>query len=426
MSQKLIVLRLVEASQGHLPLEMHCWGDEGWRPVLLDEAFVRAFNPDCIISEPAENALELNFAPDARALLLLPGNWVWSGVEEIPRAARRQSNAVGYMVEDQLAEDVEQLHFICQPIQQDMCSILAISCDKMDLLTAQLARLDWPVVMAAPEYQLLAMLDTELSVWLDGEFAHIWLASGHGLTLRRQLLGAVLDTMVLQGSGEHTDADSTEVPAIKQVQLLGILDEMELADLQSRFSNVLNVNQCSVEAQLLASFQASRLTNLLCGEYNMALDQREDHWWRKPAIALAVCFITQLIFFISAGSYYQWRASTADSEARALFAELFPGQKPSADLRRQLNSYLNQSSGDSGSLSGQLHSLSEVWGDNKELKLQSLRYDDKRGELLLQLRAANLTQLDGLVGELSKSAYKAELLGANELNKGVSGSIRLR
>jgi general secretion pathway protein L len=72
--------------------------------------------------------------------------------------------------------------------------------------------------------------------------------------------------------------------------------------------------------------------------------------------------------------------------------------------------------------------LSSVWATGKagELRLQSLRFDGNRGELVLQLRAANLSQLDTVVSKLSSSQFKAELLAANELEEGVSGRIRLR
>lgn len=434
-----MLLRLVESVAADAALEVQCWSEGKWRPVHTDAAFVRAFraaapegdNEQAIstdlesgsstdvaaISSP--DAVELEFEQDSQALLLLPGSWVWSGLEVIPRAARRQSSAVGYMVEEQLAEDVEDLHFTCLPVSGDLCTVMAVSRRKMDALHTQLERLGWPVTLAIPEYRLLGGLEGQSSVWLDGQWAHMWQGAGRGLTVPRSLLLPVAESLLVPEEGEEEGALDDARDTLK---LFGRAEELELAGL-SQLAEVEPVSS-SAEEELLESVAGSSAGNLLHGEYQISLHTAEGPWWRKPAIAVAACFVAQLLFFVGVGTYYKIQAGRADAQARAVFSEIFPNDTPRADLRRQVQGYLNQSTGGSGDFARQLQQLASAWSG--DLRLQSLRFDGNRGELVLQLRAANLGQIDAVVGKLSSGQYRAELLAANELENGVSGRIRLR
>ncbi|WP_193164170.1 type II secretion system protein GspL [Microbulbifer hainanensis] len=424
----LLLLRLSESGGWDQPVRLHCWSDRGWRPVAVDEEFVRAFNPSCEPEPTPEDALQLAFPEGARALLLLPGNWVWSGVERVPKAARRQSRAVGYLVEERLAEDVEDLHFVCRPRRGDECSIYAVARDKMAALHGQLERLQWPIVTAAPEYQLLDLMEQDIALWLDGGQAHIWHRAGHGLSVRRQYLQPLLALLAQPATGDEI-ADADEQPP--ELALLGAGDEdgLAVAELESLFAEHLHPVSGSAEEALLSRYKPARLVNLLVDEYQLDDGTEEGSWWVRPVKVAAACFAAQLMLFVAAGGYYQWRASAAEAEARALFSDLLPNVTPSSDLRRQINGYLSRAGGSDSSFASQLQLLSRVWGQQKgtKLKLQSLRFDGNRGEMVLQLQAPNLTDLDTVVGNLSGGGqYRAELLAASELDEGVSGRIRLR
>lgn len=430
---------------------MECWQDGQWRTVAIDDALAGAFGSAEAIgaevglaapagadsrseAEPVtseitgdESAIDLSFEDSQRALVLLPGSWVWSGLEVIPRAARRQSSAVGYMVEDQLAEDVEDLHFVCHPVEGDLCSVFAIARRKMDALHAQFTRLGWPVIAVIPEFGLLSSAAGQSSIWLDGARVHMWQSPGRGLTINRTLLLPVAESLFAPDEAESgAQDDPLENRGRDVVNLFGAPEELEVAGL-SQLGEV-QTHPERVEAALPGRCSPNAAGNLLCGEYKITFGSHEGPWWRKPAIAAAACFVLQLLFFVGAGTYFKVQANNADAQARAIFSEIFPGDTPRADLRRQIAGYLNQASGGSGEFANQLQQLAGVWKTGKpgDLRLQSLRFDGTRGELVLQLRAANLGQLDEVVGKLSNGQYQAELLAANELEDGVSGRIRLR
>ncbi|WP_460805610.1 type II secretion system protein GspL [Microbulbifer agarilyticus] len=433
------LLRLRETGDGAVALD--CWDQSRWQAVAIDEDFAQAFSgadqlspvADAASETQVEPGAELTFEPGERAVLLLPGSWVWNGLEIVPRAARRQSQAVGYMVEEQLAEDVEDLHFACEAVDGDLCSVMAVGGLKLASLKAQIERLGWPVTAAIPEYRLLADLQQGSGVWLEPSWAHFWDARGRGLSVQRPLAAVVAESLLhVADTAEQVQEEGGDeaAPAAPEegvtLSLSGDATELELATLQQL--GEVEVQEKAPEVLFLEHLKPSVPGNLLSGPYQVTLQSDEGPWWKKPAIAVAACFVLQLGFFIGAGIYYKVQASNADKQARALFGEIFPGDSASADLRRQITGYLNQASGGGGQFAAQLQQLSGVWGSGNSggLKLQSLRFDGGRGELVLQLRAANLGQLDNAVNKLGQGQYRAELLAANELENGVSGRIRLR
>ncbi|WP_158078622.1 type II secretion system protein GspL [Microbulbifer mangrovi] len=418
---------------------LQSWQQGEWQDVTTDTAFQLAFAADAPdsgfqiseseadVAESGDQSSAVTFEPEERAVILIPGSWVWNGLETIPRAARRQSSAVGYMVEEQLAEDVEDLHFVCEPVSGDLCSVMAVASDKLAALKGQIERLGWPVIAAIPEYRILAETDKRSAVWLDAERAHFWQSCGKGLSVARPLAGVIAESLFAPvAETVEEGATSSESSDELALSVRGNATELELATFE-QLATVDAVAE-SPEADFLKSIGTAVPGNLLSGDFQIALKSDAGPWWKKPAIAVAACFVLQLGFFVGAGIYYKVQAGKADAAAKALFTEIFPGDSPSADLRRQITGYLNQASGGGGEFAGQLQQLSKVWATGKpgELKLQSLRFDGNRGELVLQLRAANLGQLDSVVGKLSSGQFKAELLAANELEEGVSGRIRLR
>ncbi|WP_237056257.1 type II secretion system protein GspL [Microbulbifer sediminum] len=437
---QVMLLRLVEtADTGQVA--MQCWTGHVWRPVAIDGEFSRAFaasdaSPEvspvgtAVTAANDDDAIPLEFAAGARAIILLPGSWVWSGLESIPRAARKQSAAVGYMVEERLAEDVEELHFICQPRAGNLCSVYAIQHRKMTALSGQLERLGWPVIAAVPEYQLLDLFETDVSLWLDGDRAHIWRRAGYGLTVRRRYLQPLLASLTENDADLAVETSSTEVQSPPELSLLGAgeQDGLTVAELESLFGDGLRRVEAEAENQLLTRLRIPALANLLVGDYRPAGEAGDANWWLGPLKVATACFVLQLVLFVAAGGYYSWQAQRHDAQARALFTELFPNARAGADIRRQIQGYLNQAGGGGGGFASQVSALSRAWEQHRgeQLKLQSLRFDGNRGEMVIQLQAATLSELDGFVGRLSSGQYTAELLAANELESGVSGRIRLR
>ncbi|AWF81496.1 hypothetical protein BTJ40_12055 [Microbulbifer sp. A4B17] len=426
----LVLLRLSETAD--LTLRLHQWQEGIWQQVALDEEFAQAFNPDFVVPEEEPEVPQLNLPQGAKALLMVPGNWVWSGLETIPKAARRQASAIGYMVEEHLAQDVEDLHFACRPRSGDLCSVYAIDIEKIEALHSQMERLQWPLAAVVPEYELLSLIDGDIRLWLDGGQAHIWKGAGQGLTVNRDFLQPLLGSLLDDGGDTETDGDAESGEPIDSTKVVllgaGESDGLVVAELESQFGDGLQLNQRPAEEVLIERFKPGSLTNLLTGDYQLSSSKSAAVWWMRPAKVAAACFVVQLLFFVGAGAFYQWQGNQAENEARAMFTELFPNTRPSAQMRRQLEGFLKGAGNQGGAFSNQMQQLSKIWIAHKggALKLQSLRFDGQRGEMVLQLQAENLSDLDAFVSKLSGGGIKADLLGANELKKGVSGRIRLR
>ncbi|GAA5523553.1 hypothetical protein Maes01_00101 [Microbulbifer aestuariivivens] len=433
------LLRLVDTGAAS-DLRLQQWQGAGWRECVLPEAFGRQLNleePEAGGSQANSEANSEATADSAEALqnpaiaqgdkviLLLPGHWVWSGVESIPKAARRQPRAVGYMVEERLAGDVEDLHFVCLPRRAGQCTVYAVDRERMAFIHEAVGALGWPMHAVIPEYQLLDRGDESVNrLWLDGDHAHLWLGEGRGVSMRREYLNPVVEGLATSPAAADAGAD---VPVTPALEVLGDAAGMLEAELQTLFDDRVAFLEGAPEALLLSNLKSAKLANLLTGEFKPDESAAAADWWRWPARVAAACFVLQLLGFVVAGSYFHWRAASVESEAEALFSQLFPNDTPGADIRRQVEGYLRQSAGNGDAFVGMMQELGRVWSQGPTgLRLQSLRFDGNRGDMVLQLQAKNLTDLDNAVGKLSAGKVRAELLAANELEEGVSGRIRLR
>ncbi|KUJ84809.1 hypothetical protein AWR36_003975 [Microbulbifer flavimaris] len=421
------LLRLVDAAADS-GLRLQQWLDGQWQECAVPEAMAVALSGAGFAAGGADSEppAEPVVSESDKVVLLLPGHWVWSGTEDIPKAARRQSRAVGYMVEERLAGDVENLHFVCQHRSGERCTVYAVDRERMSALRQAFNATGWSPLAVIPEYQLLDRGDDIDRLWLDGERAHLWQGRGLGLSVRRQYLRPLLDSLSGNASGDSAAADD-EHPR-HRLEALGVRDGMLEAELETLFGDRLELGDGQPEAELLARLKPAQLANLLTGEFKPDEPVGEQHWWRMPAKVAVACFVLQLAFFIAAGSYYHWRAASVEAEAQAMFTQLFPNDTPRADIRRQVEGYLRQSSGSAGGFASKMQELSRVWlqARGEGLRLQSVRFDGNRGDMVLQLQAENLTDLDNIVSQLSAGQVRAELLAANELEEGVSGRIRLR
>ncbi|WP_237064935.1 type II secretion system protein GspL [Microbulbifer guangxiensis] len=426
-SGQIRLLRIVDAPADS-GLALQQWAGEGWRTCALPDAARAAFAlaEGADVHADSEHSTPPTLEEGDKVLLLLPGHWVWSGTEDIPRAARRQPQAVGYMVEERLAGDVEDLHFVSQPRQGERCSVYAVDRERMAAVLEAVTVMELPVLAVIPEYQLLDRGGDANLLWVDGERVHLWQGEGHGLSMRRQHLQPVIESLAQGGTEDPQAPDNA--PESRGLEVLGPVDDMFAAELRTLFGDNLTLTDGFPESELLSRLRPAQLANLLSGEFKPVEPAAQRHWWALPVKVAAACFVLQLVFFVGAGSYFNWRAAAVEAEAEAMFSRLFPNDTPRADIRRQVEGYLRQSSGTGGGFENMLQHLSRVWAQSRSqgLKLQSLRFDGTRGDMVLQLQAKNLSDLDSVVGQLSAGQIRAELLAANELEDGVSGRIRLR
>ena len=174
---------------------------------------------------------------------------------------------------------------------------------------------------------------------------------------------------------------------------------------------------------LLESAQ-HRAINLLQGRFAQPGRNTGSGNWRPFAIAAGVLIVLNLVYLLGSGFYFKQRSNSLHGASVELYRSYFPDDRRIINIRTQTRNHLNQAGGSGDSDFMQLlQAFVAPWRETRDqIKLNSLRYNQARGELLLDMEARSIEQLDKLRVGLGQ---QAELLSASENENGVRGRIRL-
>ncbi|GMG88235.1 type II secretion system protein GspL [Biformimicrobium ophioploci] len=347
--------------------------------------------------------------------VFVPGHLVWNGVLEIPKAIRKQPAAVAYAAEDLIAGDVEDLHLTWHGLSGSQCRLLAIAHSQLQSIIAYLQEKQVNPDVLLPEYFLADHEDGVFSVHLEGERAHVCTQTGKWVTVQASEVPTLVAVSV-----------APEEPL--QVRLTGESDTFDLlaGQLESLPGVALERTRRDAGDSMESAVRDFANLNLLCRDYAVKKRGKSADWKTGLAVAAAILFSLQVLFYVAGGAWFSFQAAQQEKQVNALFQEIFPGTRQQADLQRQLKGYLNQGgSGESG-YQAKIQLLSSSWNSVPGLVLESLRYDANRNEMVIQLKAKSLSDLDKVVSRLGQGSHQVELMAANELERGVLGRIRIR
>ena len=166
--------------------------------------------------------------------------------------------------------------------------------------------------------------------------------------------------------------------------------------------------------------------NLLQGEFKVEDRQvRSGGAWRSVAIFAGCAFLLHLFVVMGQAVYLDLQARQMDTEARALYAEVYPSDRNVRDMRRRWQNHLRSEGGGTGEfMTLFLETTKNIPSAN--LILSNVNYNDSRGDLVLQLEASRSEQLIGFADTLNKMGLEAEIGTINQADDAVRGSIKVK
>lgn len=403
--RELFYIRLREADDG--PGQ----GDDA----IVEYGSAPADNPRQVWGErgPLRQALER--AAGHRLLVLVPGSAIRLAFVDVPaRQTAKVLQAAPYLLEDQLAEDVEALHFPIGPrVEGRGYPVAVVRRERME---------HWLEPFRARGLRPEALIPDLLALPWDAESgARSALVESGQVLLRTEAWAgvccAVADLpMILKWSDpERAFPLKVLIPGEEAPDFTGLDGPLEL----------LPGFRSPLEA-LTRYLRTEYTINLLQGPYSQKADVgRLLRPWRH-AIAAVVAW---LVIAATAYALETWSLSRelrAQEDANlARFQALFPSETRIVDLGAQLDQQIAalQSSGSGGGPFGLMETAAQALKDNAGFKLQSLQFRD--GSLYLALTGSELQALEALREWFSRQPGRAlEVQSANAGTEGVQ--IRLR
>ncbi|MCF6211149.1 MAG: type II secretion system protein GspL [Gammaproteobacteria bacterium] len=374
-------------------------------------------------------------AAGARVVVLVPGEDVLLASAELPGLNRqRLARAVPFALEEQLASDVEDMHFA-----------LGSRSDDGRIHNAVVARgkiAAWLESLRAAGLQADVMLSEVLAVpreaandagrhWsllIDGLRCLLRTDSQHGLALDLNNLPVILQA-ALDEAGDSLPA-SLDVKICGDDTFSGSDDDRQLIRVceEAGIDVVLQPQEEDGALLLARGFDEKEAINLLQGDYSRRgqLEKLLRPW--RPAILLLGLW---LVVLLGAMGLEYSRLSQQDAEIReqitALYREAFPEARKVVDPRVQMERGLAKLRGSGGGqtdLLGFIGKAGPVLKATPGLKLRSLRYKENRLDIDLEINS--LQTLDKLKQRLADEAgLTVEIVSASSRDGKVESRIAL-
>ncbi|MFD2179136.1 type II secretion system protein GspL [Veronia pacifica] len=372
-----------------------------------------------IASGEADSLAQLKtYSKEREIVALVDGSAVSVISVEIPKGSERQLETVlPYLLEDELTQDVEHLHFSLLSKKGSTADVAIVSHHQMESWRGRLEEVSMPVRRLIPDFMALPVTEDAVSV---GQLQQQWLVRAD------QKNGATLDWewLPLWLTNQSSDSDSDDV-SLLEIACYSPLPEEEV------------VGNWRVESEelfmLTLAQEAHRSTvNLLTGRYKQQSQLlKYIKPWRPAAIAAtlvaAVLAGEQFMAITQMESQVDAYRQQSEQRVRSVLTGIrkIPTERY---LRRIVNNEVERlaGSGDSsGSVLLWLSELRPMLASVPVLTLESLRYDGKRQELRMNARSKDFSDFERLRGALSDK-YQTDLGQLKRDGSGVTGSFVLR
>ena len=318
-------------------------------------------------------------------VLVLPVEAVSAFLVELPTAKDRWvRQALPFAVEEMLAEDVELFHLALGKQQSDQrFRVVAV---RRGLLAGWLAR--------------MRELDLEVAaVHVDADMLPLE-AGGQALLLgERGLLG---------GNCELRMAFAAE----QWAEMQGMEPQRTLLESDAPY-------------QLLAAGRANA-TDLMQGEFARRSENQAWAIWRPVAMLLGLGLFLHLSFSLFQALYYERQADHFAQSSVDLYKKLFPEDRRIINLKAQFAEHLKATSQSSGGFISLMETASAAMAQDKgSVSVAQIDYSQNRGDLALQVKAADFAEVEELRQRLVDSGLAVQLGSANREEDGVTARVIL-
>jgi general secretion pathway protein L len=378
-------------------------------------------------------------AATRRVCVLVPGTDVALAEPEIPvRSGVKVQQLVPYALEEQLAEDIDALHFAIGKRAADATRtpVAVVARTLMDAWLAELRAAGIEPECLYADSELLPQNPGQAVALLEEDAVWVRAPGAPPVCLPIDALGEALEIAAATAAGGESaqpHATPREDAATRGLILYSASAEWqrhspEVEAARGRFVSLkvqlLGDGPLALFAQQLPSTAA---INLLQGTYTPARSRTLGlSAWRVAALLLVALVALHVI-----GKTVELRALKSkerqvDASISDTFHGAMPGESGSNDARRRMEQRLAavRSGGGANGLLGALQAVAAARGAVPGTTIQSLNFHD--GLLELTLNAADAASLDHLSQQLRGGGWHADLVGGSTVGSGYQGRVQIR
>ena len=360
------------------------------------------------------------YAEKRSCIALLPGNECLIKRVEIPKGAARQFDSMlPFLLEDEVAQDIEDLHLTVLDKDATHATVCGVEREwlKQALDTFREANITFRKVL--PDTLALPLEEQGISALQIDQHWLLRQSNYQAVSISEAWLAMFLQSdWVALGDEEQSPTifSYTALPSDDVQQQSGIEWQAKPAELVM---------------SLLSQQAITSSVNLLTGTFKTK-SSFSKYWrvWQKVAIAaclLVAVIVTQQVLKVR---QYELQAEAYRTESERIFRSVLPGKQriPTVSyLKRQMNDEAKKygGSGDGDSLLGWLALLPETLGQVKAIEVNSIRYDGNRSEVRLEAKSSDFQHFETARVKLEEK-FTVEQGPLNRNGDAVFGSFTLK
>jgi len=355
-----------------------------------------------------------------------------------PKRAAQLETLARYALEEQLASDIDDLHFaLGKRSASGAISVVAVEDVRMQGWLSQLASAGLHADYMYVDSDLVPVNATGTVLIIQSGFVWLRRGSARATVLDVQPLSAALDIAVPTAQGATSAADILSGDVTVYVAQSDYASQSEEIDaFSSRIPNA-QIKLLPEGGLPLFALEAVRPTtgpqpaavNLLTGKY-----ARKRSWdktlapWRVAAMLGGVAIF---IYFATSGVRY-WQLAREEKQLDKQIVEVLTQTLPAASskdprqARRQFEALLNsrRGSGDGGGLLHGLHVLGTTVEQVPDTRIDALAYRTK--VIDIRVTAPSVEALDRIQHLVTEQGINAEIQSATPRDSKVEGRLQLK
>jgi general secretion pathway protein L len=383
---------------------------------------------------------------DGEIRVLVPGELVLLTKVRIPtKQLRHIKQALPYMVEEMIADNIEEVHLALPAGKLDWDGEVPVAVVRHHLLINWLDQLfhhgikpDFlgPDTLAMPwrehsrsyfavpaQSELNAGTDNIRVLYRDDRYC------GQVVALDNlPVLLAAQPAELVDGVGHL--AALTRYVASGGADVAAAVQQMS-AQLQKVSDGDIDVAPfVESSAEVLAATavrEREQVINLLQGGYRVQRRNHNPQIWSRVASVAAIGLVVYALVAGGSGWYFSSRAQQTEAQSLALYRELFPGERRVVSPKKQMANHLRGSGqAVAESLLPLLAKAAAGFGVDDKTRIDELRFNQQQKNLQVQLRTPSLEVLEQIKKRLDASGLNVDIGSAVEQGNTTVGRMQIR
>jgi len=365
-----------------------------------------------------------------------PANAVLTSKVTLPgKQARFIQQALPFAVEEQIAQDIEQVHLaLGGKSKASEYSVVSVDRALFKSFFEALGSedVDFPLKAIHLDADALPLTNQALTLCISEKTILVKGRDERSISLLHSNLVPYLDSLFLEPANDSEEEvgdrlSSEDAFSIKIYIELEQVDQanMLIAQIEQYPGVVVETEQISMsQFELLCEsyFRQNQTPINLCQYDFQVSTQSNGTWqkWRAVALIAGLGFLLQLGVFIGQGAYLEKQADSIGQQALASYKKIVPNSNrvTVAKLARIIKGKLNQKDTTSNTDLGFLNLLGEAgyqFKNNKynaQLSFNSINFNAQRGELIMEMQAQSFEQLESFKTAIDSAGLKAKISSA--------------